>query len=101
MPNRTLCAVLEEMRATYKTRNFASLLGLIEEAQSMGNRMESSLYDQKSIKAMEKKYRKLKVALNQSEEVLGQARDLAEEHREEELKEALDKLVGTAKYRSW
>lgn len=44
-PNRTLCSVLEEMRACYKTRNFASLLGLIEEAQAMGNRMESSLFD--------------------------------------------------------
>ena len=41
--NRTLCDVLEEMRATYKTRNFASLLGLVEEAQSMGNSMESKL----------------------------------------------------------
>lgn len=46
-PNRTLCQVLEEMRGCYKSRNFASLMGLIEEAQSMGNRMESSLFDKK------------------------------------------------------
>ena len=42
-PYRTLCDVLDEMRSTYKTRNFASLLGLIEEAQMMGNRMEAKL----------------------------------------------------------
>ena len=48
--NRTLCDVLEEMRATYKTRNFASLLGLIEEAQSMGNSMESKLDSMGDIK---------------------------------------------------
>jgi hypothetical protein len=33
------------MRKAHKTRNFSYLLGLIEEAQSMGNRMEAKLYD--------------------------------------------------------
>ena len=45
MPNRTVCGVLQEMRRVYETRNFASLLGLIEEVQSMANRMEARLYD--------------------------------------------------------
>ncbi len=40
------------MRACYKTRNFASLNGLIEEAQAMGNRMESGLYDKKDVERM-------------------------------------------------
>lgn len=48
--NRTLCEVLHEMRSCYKTRNFAPLLGLIEEAQSMGNRMEAALSDIKDVK---------------------------------------------------
>lgn len=42
-PSRTLCAVLEEMRACYKTCNFGAMPGLIEEAQIMGNRMEARL----------------------------------------------------------
>jgi len=45
MPNRTLCRVLDEMRKANETRNFSYLLGLIEEAQVMGDRMEAGLYD--------------------------------------------------------
>lgn len=47
--NRTLCSVLQEMRKAYKTRNFSYLPGLIEEAQSMGNRMEAGLSDKHNI----------------------------------------------------
>lgn len=43
--NRTLCDVLEEMRQLDKSRNYSALRGLIEEAQSMGNRMEAGLHD--------------------------------------------------------
>lgn len=43
--NRTLCDVLSEMRDAYETRNFSYLLGLINEAQSFGNRMEAKLND--------------------------------------------------------
>ena len=42
-PNRYICSVLSEMRSCYKTRNFAHLPGLIEEAQTMANRMEAHL----------------------------------------------------------
>jgi hypothetical protein len=41
--HRTMCDILHEMRECYKTRNFSSLLGLIEEAQSAGNRMEAAI----------------------------------------------------------
>lgn len=51
-PNRTLCSVLEEMRKRYETRNFADLLGLIEEAQSAANRMEAGLSDTKDIRKL-------------------------------------------------
>lgn len=54
--HRTLCDVLEEMRACWKTRNFAAMKGLIEEAQAMGNRMESALGSMKDIAKIEKKF---------------------------------------------
>ncbi len=66
MPNRLLCTVLDEMRDCVKTTNFSYLPGLIEEAQSLGNRMEAHLYDikdfnrlNKDIKALKKKKKKL------------------------------------------
>jgi len=62
-----LCDVLEEMRGCAKTLNFSYLLGLIEEVQTLGNRMEAKLYDIKdferlheNIKDLEKKKKKLK-----------------------------------------
>ena len=67
MPNRLLCTVFDEMRDCVKTLNFSYLLGLIEEAQSLGSRMEAHLHDindfnrlHKDIKALEKKKKKLK-----------------------------------------
>ena len=45
MPNRYICDVFEEMRKCLATNNFSYLGGLIEEAQSMANRMESSIQD--------------------------------------------------------
>ena len=47
--NRTLCNVFEEMRKCFETRNFSGLLGLIEEAQTMANRMEAALQDKKDV----------------------------------------------------
>lgn len=46
-PFRTLCDVLAEMRMAWEVRNFAGLLGLIEEVQSMGNKMEAKLDEYK------------------------------------------------------
>lgn len=60
MPNRTLCSVLEEMRKCHETRNFAPLLGLIEEAQSMGNRMEAALYDKSDVRDYREERSKLR-----------------------------------------
>ena len=51
-PNRTMCEVLHEMRNCYETRNFASLMGMIEEVQSMGNRMEGRLSDTNDVENM-------------------------------------------------
>jgi len=45
MPNRYVCDVLEEMRKIDKARNYGSLLGLVEEVQTLVNRMEASFGD--------------------------------------------------------
>jgi peptidoglycan hydrolase CwlO-like protein len=55
MPNRVVCSVLEEMRELSKTRNYGALDGLIEEAQSMVNRMEAALYDLSDIESYQQK----------------------------------------------
>lgn len=47
--NRTLCDVLNEMRKCYECHNYAPLLSLVEEAQIMGNRMESGLSDKRDL----------------------------------------------------
>ena len=75
MPNRLLCTVLDEMRECVKTLNFSYLLGLIEEAQTLGSRMESRLFEikdferlHKEIKALEKKRKKIEDEVEELEE---------------------------------
>jgi len=63
MPNRTMCDVLEEMRSCWKTRNFAALLGLVEEAQSMANRMESALSEKRDYESWHARVKKEKAEL--------------------------------------
>lgn len=62
MPYRAICDVLYEMRACHKTRNYGYLKGLIEEVQTMANRMESALeelkWDEDALKARLKKVKK-------------------------------------------
>lgn len=64
MPNRTLCEVLNEMRTCYETRNFSYLKGLIEEAQSMGNRMEAALGDKRDLEHWRDECSRLKKQVN-------------------------------------
>jgi hypothetical protein len=63
--NRSLCDVLEEMRKCYETRNFAPLMGLIEEAQTRANRMEAGLNDQKDIARMNEEWHELRAKLKE------------------------------------
>ena len=72
--HRYLCDVLEEMRQCVKTQNYSYLPGLIEEAQSMGNRMEAKLHEindlnslRKDIKELEEKRNKLKEEVEKKE----------------------------------
>lgn len=55
MPNRYLCDVLDEMRKCNETRNYSYLIGLIEEAQMLGNRMEAALEDKRDLASWRKK----------------------------------------------
>ncbi|MEC7862730.1 MAG: hypothetical protein VYC70_08890 [Verrucomicrobiota bacterium] len=56
------------MRKTTETLNFAMLLSLIEEAQTMANRMEGALGDQKDFEALKKRIREKKDELKKLEE---------------------------------
>ena len=47
-----MCDVLEEMRTSVKTLNFAMIPSLIEEVQTMANRMEMALEDMKDLKGL-------------------------------------------------
>ena len=65
--NRTMCDVLEEMRKAHETRNFSYILGLIEEAQSMGQRMEAKLNDVKDLESLRTDIKKAKKELKKLE----------------------------------
>lgn len=82
---RTLCEVLEEMRKCIKTLNFSYLLGLIEEAQVLGNRMEAGLGDKHSIEAYHDDARK---ARHEFEDLEKKKADLEEEIRLLQTKKA-------------
>ena len=60
MANRYLCDVLQEMRECTKTLNFSYLLGLIEEAQTLGSRMEAKLFEIKDFERLHEDIAKLK-----------------------------------------
>lgn len=70
--NRTLCSVLEEMRKCFETRNFAALPGLVEEAQTYGNRMEAKLSDVKDYERLKKRYKNLKEKVTKLEDETGE-----------------------------
>jgi hypothetical protein len=66
------------MRQCYKTRNFAGLNGLIEEAQNMGNRMEEGLGSKKDCetwrlraKEEKKKYKAIMAEINKKRKQQG------------------------------
>lgn len=68
MPHRYICTVLDEMRDCLKTNNFSYLGGLIEEAQMMGNRMESRIYEVKEWEELRKEIKELEAKLEKLQE---------------------------------
>ena len=65
--NRYICDVLEEMRTCTKTLNFAIIPSLIEEVQTMANRMEMALSDMKDLERLKDNIREKKVELEKIE----------------------------------
>ena len=66
-PNRTLCDVLEEVRKCIKTQNYSYLPGLVEEIQSLGNRMEAALEDANDLEHNKEQLRELKKEIKELE----------------------------------
>ena len=64
MPSRYICDVLEEMRKCFKALNFAHMKGLIEEAQTLANRMEAALGERKEYLRWHDMAKKEKVDFN-------------------------------------
>jgi len=60
MPHRHICDVLEEMRTADKTKNYSYMSGLIEETQTMANRMETALYEHKDYNRLHEQVKELK-----------------------------------------
>ena len=71
MVNRYLCDVFNEMRKCVDTLNFSYLLGLIEEAQTLGSRMESKLFDIKDFDRLHEEIRDLKKKKKKLEKEVG------------------------------
>ena len=63
--NRTICDVFSEMRSCNETKNYSYLLGLIEEAQSMANKMESKIDLINDFEALKDKYKELEEQKNE------------------------------------
>ncbi len=61
--NRTLCDVLAEIRKCHETHNYSYLLGLVEEAQTMANRMEAGLGNKHDVEYREQKLASLKAEI--------------------------------------
>lgn len=63
--NRSICGVFEEMRSCNETKNYSYLLGLIEEAQSMANKMESKIDLINDFEELKDKYKELEEQKNE------------------------------------
>lgn len=76
------------MRKCYETHNFASMLALIEEVQTMGNRMEAALSEQDNYKdyheRASKEYKKYKKVRKAVEELEKKKEELSGKKEEEE-----------------
>jgi len=76
MPNRFICEVFTEMRSCHRTRNYSYLTGLIEEAQSLANRMEAGLSDSRDFEYLREQVSKLKKEKKELEKAVALLKDL-------------------------
>ena len=77
--NRYVCEVLDEIRKCHETRNYAILLSLIEEVQTMVNRMEAGLSDASDLKKLAEDRSELKAEVRDLEK---QIKELKKQKRE-------------------
>lgn len=77
--HRTLCDVLSDMRRCDDTKNYAGLASLIEEAQSLGNRMESGLSMKSDLAEWDKDWTEKKNEMKKLYEEYAKAKALAPE----------------------
>jgi len=54
-----MCTVLDEVRKCDETKNYSYLLGLVEELQVMGNRMEAKLETINDFEELKKRHKEL------------------------------------------
>jgi hypothetical protein len=80
-PNRTVCAILADMRKAYEYRNFSYLLAMIEEVQYHANRMESAIGDIKDIERFTKTRSELK---SEIKKLIAEKKKLVKEASEKE-----------------
>ena len=59
--SRTLCNVLDDIRKCDETKNYSYLLGLVEEAQVMANRMEAKIETINDYEGLKESYKALEV----------------------------------------
>lgn len=78
-PNRVLCDVIKEARKCCETLNFSYLPGLLEEAQTMGNRLEAALEDAKDLKDAKKQIKEAREELTDIEAQIKAQEKLLEE----------------------
>lgn len=83
MPHRYVCDVLEEMRKCDKTRNYAVLPALLEEVQTLVNRMEAALGEKGDLESWHEKAKKEK---KEYKRLLKKTNKLRAEAGEEEKK---------------
>jgi hypothetical protein len=81
MLNRYICDVFEEMRKLHKTRNYAFLPGLIEEAQTLANRMEAGLREKEDYETWHKRAKKEKEEYHRLLKLTNKLRKKAERQR--------------------
>lgn len=91
MPNRYVCYVLEEMRDQLKqlswrnVKRYKQITGLmIEEAQTMVNRMESALYDWNDLKGLREKVKKKEKQVKKLKEEIEKLEEQKESLKKEE-----------------
>lgn len=60
MTNRYICTVIEEARKCHDTRNYSYLPGLLEEVQTLANRMEAALGDKHDVEYYRRQRTELK-----------------------------------------